>query len=178
MSFILSSERLLFRELVENDKADIFELDADPEVHRYLGNHPINSMEEASNTIQHVRRQYIENGIGRWALEVKASGECIGWCGYKIENREWKTGPYMDLGYRLKRKHWGKGYGFEAASCCLTYGFEQMELKEICAAADIDNRASNRIIQKLGLEWKKTFEFDGSTCNWYELNRKDWLRSH
>jgi ribosomal-protein-alanine N-acetyltransferase len=174
MSFLLSSRRLGFRELLEKDVQDIYQLDSDPEVHRYLGNHPIHSLDEAARIIQKVRKQYDEHGVGRWAVIDKQTGECLGWCGFKVESQEWKEGKYIDLGYRFKAKHWGKGYGFEAALACLHYGFEQMALKEICAAAHVDNQGSNRIIQKLGLQWKKTFEFDGSMHNWYELSRLQW----
>ncbi|HKK89473.1 MAG TPA: GNAT family N-acetyltransferase [Saprospiraceae bacterium] len=175
MKEITASKRLIFRELIEKDVEDIYELDSDPEVHRYLGNHPIESREEALDIILHVRKQYKDKGVGRWAMVHKISGECIGWCGFKVESRNWKSGEYYDLGYRLKQKHWRKGYGFEAANCCLKYGFQQMELNEICAAADIDHKGSNRIIQKLGLQWVKTFEYDQSVQNWYELEKKDWI---
>ena len=175
MTFHFSSERLYFRDLQESDVNDIFELDADPEVHRYLGNRPIGTKEEALKTILHVKKQYEDKGIGRWAIVEKRSGECIGWCGFKLENRDWKEGEYYDLGYRLKRRHWGKAYGTEAAGYCLEYGFINLGLKEICAAAHVDNLRSNNILQKLHFQIIKVFEFDDSLHNWYELSRRKFM---
>ena len=73
MTRLIETERLYFRELEETDAAGIFELDSDPEVHQFLGQHPITNITEAQKTIEMITAQYKRNGIGRWAIIEKAS---------------------------------------------------------------------------------------------------------
>jgi len=93
----------------------------------------------------------------------------------KYEKELRKDLNYYDLGYRLKRKYWGKGIATETALESLKYGFTVLNLKEICAAADVENIASNLILQKIGLKFIENFEFDGAKCNWYKIEKTDWL---
>ncbi|MBZ4190310.1 GNAT family N-acetyltransferase [Niabella sp. 3A5MI-3] len=79
MKYILETDQLIIRELAETDEEGMFLMDADPEVHRYLGRKPITTKQEASDAIRMIRRQYNDFGIGRWALVEKSSGTFIGW---------------------------------------------------------------------------------------------------
>ena len=81
MKTSIETERLLLRELLPTDDAGMFELDSNPEVHIYLGNKPVKSIEESREAIANIRQQYLENGIGRWAVILKETGEFIGWFG-------------------------------------------------------------------------------------------------
>jgi RimJ/RimL family protein N-acetyltransferase len=65
--YAIETDRLYFREILESDAYSILELDSDPSVHQYLGNNPIKNIFEAKNAIQLIRRQYVDNGIGRLA---------------------------------------------------------------------------------------------------------------
>jgi RimJ/RimL family protein N-acetyltransferase len=78
MKVFVETERLILREMLPEDEKGMFELDSDPEVHRYLGNNPVKSIDQVRNIINSVRLQYKENGIGRWAVIEKASNEFIG----------------------------------------------------------------------------------------------------
>ena len=95
------------RDLSKQDALGIFKLDSDSEVHTYLGKNPLKTIEEAEKNIIHIQKQYIKNGIGRWAVIEKESGEFIGWSGFKfingvINNRT----QYYDLRYRFIRQYW------------------------------------------------------------------------
>ena len=68
MKIFIETDRLLLREIVEEDVHDFFELDSDPRVHRYLGKQPVQTLEQSREMIRHVRQQYRDNGIGRWAV--------------------------------------------------------------------------------------------------------------
>lgn len=173
MQVFIETPRLLLREIVEADAPGLFALDSDPEVHRYLGNRPVTSLAESEAIVQHVRRQYTENGIGRWAVVDKITGDFIGWSGLKYETNLRSGQPYYDLGYRLRRQYWGKGIASETARAALEYGFTRLRLPAIFAAAHVDNAASNRILQKVGLRFLETFELDGATHNWYGLPSAD-----
>ncbi len=81
MKIFAETDRLILRELLPTDVAGMFEMDSDPEVHRYLGNKPYSAIEESQANIEFIRRQYIENGIGRWATIEKETNNFVGWAG-------------------------------------------------------------------------------------------------
>ncbi len=75
MNIIIENDRFIMRNLKAEDVQGIYALDADPEVHRYLENQPISTMQRAKDIIIHVQRQYVENGIGRLAVIDKVTGD-------------------------------------------------------------------------------------------------------
>lgn len=171
----LTTERLILRDLEERDVEGIFALDSDPEVLRYIGTPVMTNRSEAAKVIALVRRQYQENGIGRWAVEERATGAFVGWCGLKWEQHI-RPFAYYDIGYRLIRTYWGRGYATEAASACLRHGFEVLNYPKICAAAEAEHQVSNHILQKIGLKQGEPFEFEGKRCNWYGLRKEEAWR--
>ena len=178
MKIHIETERLLMRDLSEQDTLGIFKLDSDPDVHTYLGKKPLKTIAEAEKNIAFIQKQYIENGIGRWAVIEKESGHFIGWSGFKfiksvINNRT----QYYDLGYRFLKQYWGKGYATETAVASLDYGFTQLNQKEICAMADIENLASNRILQKIGMVKLNEFKYETVPHNFYAINKAEWKKS-
>lgn len=174
MPIHMETNRIILRAIEESDIQGIFELDSDSEVHRYLGKKPIKSLQEAKAIIKYIRKQYEENGIGRWAVIDKMTNEFMGWSGLKYEKEVRKEMHYYDLGYRLKKKFWGKGIATETALASLNYGFQVMSLHEIYAGAHIENIASNKVLQKVGLNFIETFEYDGAPHHWYKINKHEW----
>lgn len=169
MTIYAETPRLLLREIVESDAQDLFELDRDPQVHRFLGNRPLKHFEQVLPIIAFIRKQYAENGIGRWAVIEKASGDFLGWSGLKLESMETNGHrDYYDLGYRLKPSAWGKGYASESARGALSYGFETMNLPLISGAAHTENIGSIRVFEKLGFDRIESFVHDGDRCYWFE----------
>lgn len=169
MKTSIETERLLLRELLPADDAGMFELDSNPEVHIYLGNNPVKSIEEVQEAIVNIRQQYLENGIGRWAVILKETGEFIGWSGLKLEKNVNGHETFYDLGYRFIQKHWGKGYGYESAKAFVDFGFNEMKLSVINAYADFNNLGSRKILEKVGMHFVNTFEEDGVQEAWYEI---------
>ena len=168
MQVKLETERLLLRPVNLDDTPGFFTLDSDPEVHRYLGNQPVSTIEQSAAMIQGILDQYEQNGIGRLAIIEKKSGNFVGWSGLKYEEAIRDYG-YYDLGYRLIRSFWGQGYATEAAIASLKWGYEEQGYADIYAAADVANIASNRILSKLGTH-QETFQFEGIDCQWYRMN--------
>ena len=178
MNLYLETERLIMRDIEESDLHGMFELDSDPEVHQFLGNNPITTLDQAAESINYIRTQYKQNGIGRCAVVEKSTNEFVGWSGIKLEDIVRPEFKYYDLGYRLKKKFWGKGYASESALASMKYGFNELNLPEICGAADVNNVASNKILTKAGLEWKDTFYFENEKHNWYTIKQEDWKRKN
>src|SRR5690606_25147557 len=117
MEIFVETKRLILREILPTDIDGFFELDADPEVHRYLGNKPVKNKQQVVDVINFIRQQYLDNGIGRWAMIEKETNNFIGWAGLKLEKIKINNHiNYYDLGYRLIRKHWGKGFATEGAT--------------------------------------------------------------
>jgi [ribosomal protein S5]-alanine N-acetyltransferase len=176
MKIFAETERLILREIVSDDAEAFFEMDADPEVHRFLGNNPVKTIEQTKEAIQRIRSQYDTFNIGRWAAIEKSSGRFVGWTGLKYitEPKNGKVNFY-DVGYRLNKKYWGKGYATESAKASLQYGFEQLGLKEIIGTAHVDNHASRKALLKCGLKYVETFDYPlGFKCDWFKITCEDW----
>ncbi len=172
----IETERLILRELQPTDDAAMFALDADPAVHRYLGNSPIVSIEQARATIAAIRQQYAAYGIGRWATIEKSSNCFIGWSGLKlVTSYENNRTHFHDIGYRLMPKYWGKGYATESAKAAIDHGFQTMGLAEIIGMAHEENRASRKALEKCGLVFVEQFKWKDITCDWLAITRADWM---
>jgi RimJ/RimL family protein N-acetyltransferase len=171
----IETERLIMRELVPEDEQGMFELDSDPLVHKYLGETPIQRIEQARDVIATIRKQYIDNGIGRWAVIEKASGDFIGWSGLKfIREYENNRINFYDVGYRLIPRYWGKGYATESAKAAIRYGFEELKLDEIIGSANVENTRSRNALEKCGLVYVEKFYWKDIECDWLKITREQW----
>ena len=158
VKIFVETERLILRELVPEDAERMFLLDSNPEVMRYLGRNTVTKVEESSEIIEKIRKQYRENGIGRWAVVEKSSNLLIGWSGLKFLTEEINGFKNVyELGYRFLPESWGKGYASESARASLNYGFNILDVEVIYASATIDNDGSNHVLRKLGFTQKVTF---------------------
>ena len=172
MEIFTETERLILREIVPTDRNGLFAIDSDPDVNLYLGRKPVETIEQIDSLIAFIRKQYVDNGIGRWAMIEKDTNNFIGWCGLKlVKELTNKHINYYDLGYRLNKTYWGKGLGTEAAKATVDYGFNNMKLKDIYAIADSQNSASKNIIQKVGLKYINTFKLDNTDHDWFEIHQ-------
>ncbi|WGH74944.1 GNAT family N-acetyltransferase [Tenacibaculum tangerinum] len=180
MKFYLQTERLILRELQESDLEGMFELDSNPEVHKYLGNKPITTRKQAKDNIAFIKEQYKKRGVGRFACIEKVSGDFIGWSGLKLNQgkKESLNGftNFIDIGYRFIPRYWNKGYASESAFACLDFGFNKLHYDIIYGAADVANIGSNKVLQKIGLEFVNEFVHEGVDVNWYELKRTGYER--
>ena len=178
VNVVLNTKRLILRPITMDDAQDFYEMDSNPKVHRYLGNNPVTSIEQSRGFIKSILIQYKDYGVGRLAMVKKDTGEFVGWSSLKYEREVRKEFNYYDLGYRLKETYWGNGYATESALASLDYGFKDLQLKKICAAAVTDHLVSNHILKKIGLQPSGTFTFDGDLCNWYSLTKDEWLMTN
>jgi RimJ/RimL family protein N-acetyltransferase len=172
----IETPRLLIRELMLTDVDGMFALDSNPLVHRYLGNKPLKTKDESAEIIKAVQKQYQDRGIGRWAIIEKNTNEFIGWTGFKL-NTEPVNGHtnFLDLGYRLREEFWGKGYATESAFASMDYIVEHGNHNTIFGMAEIDNDASNIILnKKVGMRFVNSFKYDTAHCHFYEISKSEW----
>lgn len=163
----------MLRKLTNEDVDNIFLLDSNPEVMKYVGVPPTTEKGESARMLENIINQYQNNGTGRLAVIEKETSQFIGWSGIKLLTDEVNGFKNVyELGYRFLPEFWGKGYATESALASLDLGFNQLNAEKIYAYADIDNQSSNQILTKLGFENKGTFLDKVDICNWYELEKK------
>lgn len=114
--------------------------------------------EESAAMIERMEAFFEETGYGRYALELKTTGEFIGFAGLSRVTFEPWTWPPIEIGWRLKRSAWGQGYATEAAMACLDQAFGVLGLKEISSFTSLLNLRSERVMQKTGMV--RVGEFD------------------
>ena len=173
MTYNRETERLILRELRGSDLDGMFELDSDAEVHRYLGNKPVKTKAESKIIIADIMKQYSERGIGRWAVIEKSTGEFIGWSGIKLSTEYKMNGfaKYHDVGYRLLKRHWDKGFATESGKAAVDYAFKVLKLPELYGITEMKNQASHNTLLKIGLHYVEYFYFEKEKINlrWYKI---------
>jgi RimJ/RimL family protein N-acetyltransferase len=147
---ILETERLIIRYLTPEDDAFILELLNEPAFIHNIADRGVRTLEDARNYIQNGPvTSYAKNGFGLFAVDLKETGIPIGMCG--LIRRD--VLPDVDIGYALLERYWNKGYAHEAAAAVLNYGYTTIGLKRIVAITALDNDASARVLEKIGLEY-------------------------
>jgi ribosomal-protein-alanine N-acetyltransferase len=170
MKVSIETERLILRELLLSDVDGMFEMDSNPNVHRFVGKKPLTRIDESLDQIKNIQEQYKKNGIGRWAVILKETNEFIGWSGIKLITNEINNHQnFYEIGYRFSEKHWGKGYATEAGKAFVAYAFNEMKVEALYAYADEGNENSRKILEKLGLRYVNCFEYEEELEVWYEL---------
>lgn len=176
----LDTERLRLRAWRDADREPFAALNADPAVMEYF---PALLDRAASDAgIDIWRQQFAERGWSNWAVEVKATGAFIGFIGLSIPRRPLPCSPCVEVGWRLARSAWGRGYASEGARASLRCGFERLGLAEIVSFTAIDNRRSRAVMERIGMrDAHQDFEHPGVPeghplrlhCL-YRLSRDDW----
>ena len=170
MKPIISTNRFHLREKQISDARDMYLLNADPEVIRYTGDPAFTNIQEAEKFIKNYDH-FQKHGFGRWVIVDKNDHQYLGWCGLKQHND-----GMVDLGYRIKKAHWGKGIASECAAACLKYGFNKLGLTEIVGRSAKANLASIRILDKIGMQFWKNADCDGLADSvWYRIDRETYL---
>ncbi|MEV5318932.1 GNAT family N-acetyltransferase [Streptomyces sp. NPDC052687] len=153
----LRTARLLLRSWRDDDLAPWAALNTDPEVRRYLPGVP--SRERTDAGVARFQAGLDARGWGFWAVEVRGTGEFIGFTGLDpVEEGQPFTG--VEAGWRLARSAWGHGYATEAARAALAYGFAELGLPEILAVTTHDNLRSRAVMRRLGMTYDPADDFD------------------
>lgn len=182
MRVILSTPRLTIRQFTEDDVGNLLDLNSDPEVMRYLGR-PVPRQVLRDEIIPfHLAVYQRLDRLGTWAAESAASGEFLGWFHFR-------PGPdgdisNIDLGYRLRRSTWNKGYATEGSLALISMGFTSLGVQRVFAHTLTVNAASRRVLQKCGMTLVRTTPYDGPDGDLiegtehgeveYALTESDW----
>ena len=184
MKIFLETERLILRQFTEDDADNLLELDSDPEVVRFT---PDAGKPKDYTVIQTqilprflaLYEQY--DGYGCWAAVEKSSQAFIGWFFFRPAVHALYFNPALanesdvEIGYRLRKAAWGKGYATAGSKALIIKGFSELGTQRVVAVAMAANVASIRVLEKAGLKLENRFVFEGhgQEIVIYGLNRTD-----
>ena len=168
----LETSRLTLRNWRENDVSSYMLLANDVGYNCFSppGRFLVNSQQEAREKIHERMELFDRQRLGKFPVFLKATGEFVGTCGMEPFELEGKS--EVELGYRLCLKHWGRGYAQEAAAAVLSYGFGELNRPRIMAFVLPQNRASVKILEKLGFEYLREFLHYDLSHRLYESPRQ------
>ncbi|MGX1759606.1 GNAT family N-acetyltransferase [Streptomyces lydicus] len=153
----LRTERLLLRAWRPADLAPWAAMNADPEVRRYFP--AVLTHEQSAASAARFQADLDERGWGWWAVEVRTTGEFIGFTGLDPVDEDMPfTG--VEAGWRLARPAWGHGYATEAARAVLAFGFTTLGLPEILAVTTSTNLRSQAVMRRIGMTCDPADDFD------------------
>ncbi|KAA5831907.1 GNAT family N-acetyltransferase [Saccharopolyspora hirsuta] len=184
MTAFLETERLLLREFGADDVDLLLELNSDPAVMRYIFGGPPPTRAEVAEQLLPRYLSYYEKfgGLGKWAALERGTGRFIGV--FMLHPDGDGPSDEAELGYRLHRFAWGRGYATEGAIALLRKGFADFGLRRVFGQAMTVNTGSRRVLEKAGLRYVRTFfadwpgpPIDGAEHGdvEYALTRDEWL---
>jgi RimJ/RimL family protein N-acetyltransferase len=153
----LVTERLVLRRFTGDDIDHLVELDSDPDVMRFINGGRPTPRDEIENDVLPVFLGYYERyaGYGFWAAVERSTGRFIGWFHFRPP----KDAPRdeVELGYRLRRSAWHKGYATEGSRALIDNGFAELGVQRVVAFTMVVNVASRRVMEKAGLRFVRVF---------------------
>lgn len=152
----LETERLKLRAWQESDLQPFAELNADKDVMHYFPS--VLTREQSDNLADKFQHLILDHGWGFWAVELKATGQFIGFTGLNTQPEQFIFSPCVEIGWRFAKQYWHQGYATEAAKACLKFAFETLQLKEVVSFTAVHNTASEHVMQRLGMQ--AMFEFN------------------
>lgn len=155
---ILETQRLVLRELVEDDAPFVLELVNGGPFRENIGDRGVRDLEGAKTYIAGLRESYARNGFGLWRAALRATDEPVGICG--LVKRD--SLPIPDVGYALLEPFWGKGLATEGAGGALEYGFTVLRLPVIAAITKPDNKGSIAVLEKIGMKYLGLRRLEGA----------------
>ena len=143
------------RELEDHETVLLHDLDSDPEVMKYLSGGNPSSWETCQEATSKIRSYYekYHHKFGIWIAEERSSREFIGWFLLRPDKSKPEDLENPELGYRLKKKFWGRGYATEGSQALLQKAFLEFQCKSVFAVTLTSNEASQAVMKKLGMDY-------------------------
>jgi RimJ/RimL family protein N-acetyltransferase len=167
---VLHTERLRLRPRTLDDVDASLAMDLDPQVHRYIFAKPPDPGHWRARIVAHITSGEPRIG-GLWVVERRDEPGFLGWCGLFPLNYS----GLIEIGYRYVPAAWGQGIGSEAARAVLDHGFRALALDPIVAVTHPDNRASQRVLEKIGLRAAGEAYYYGEWLRFFRLKRSQYL---
>lgn len=147
------TDRLALRRWRAEDREPFAAINADPEVMRFIGTGALVARGSSDELITRLEHEWETRGFGLWAVSARddPDGRLLGFCGLTVPMFLPSVLPAVEVGWRLAREAWGRGYATEAARAAVAFGFEEHGIEEILSIVDPDNERSLRVCTKLGM---------------------------
>jgi RimJ/RimL family protein N-acetyltransferase len=156
----LQTPRLRLRQWRESDREPFAAMNVDSVVMEFFPT--LQSRASSDATIDAWQAQLLERGWSNWAVDVRATGHFIGFVGLSVPKRLFPFSPCVEVGWRLAREHWGKGFAAEAGREALRAGFEQFALDDIVSFTSVLNVRSRAVMERIGMRnTYQDFEYPG-----------------
>lgn len=188
MRSFLETDRLRLRPFTEADAANLLALDNDPDVLRYIGIAPLADLAAYRELIRNRMLPYhaAYTDLGFWVAEERATDTFVGWFhlrpapDYKFATEAGYLADDLDIGYRLRRPFWNRGYATEISHALLRFAFHQRQTPRVVATALVGNTASCRVLEKVGLERLREYALPGydMPAAFYAVTREEYLRKY
>ena len=162
----LVSQRLILKPLVHQDVEALYNALDDPDVWKYFPLPVPPSLDRTSSYINGQLDHWTTYGLGHWALEDK-NHTLLGWCGLQFLPETSET----EVAYCLGKPHWGKGYATESAKASLDYALATLEKKEIIGLTHVENKASQNVLKKIGLQFVDRKQYFGMDCFRFRISK-------
>lgn len=154
----LETDRLILREWNPEDREPFARMNADAMVMEFLPR--LLDPPASDKLVERFKAHFKRHGYGPFALELKETGEFMGFVGLRQVEFDAPFTPAVEIAWRLSYDFWGKGYATEAAQRVLQYGFEDLKLKEIVSFTVHDNSRTLHIMEKIGMKRDEKGDFD------------------
>jgi len=164
MAVMLESERLIFRDLTEADLDTCHRICSDARVMEFVGDGEAWPLETTRQFISRATKSLKEFRYCQLPLIHKADSALIGFCGF-VQSEDG-----IEIGWRLAPEYWGQGLATEAASGALEHGFQTLGFQRVIATVQSANKASIRVIAKLGMQRESSFQRDGRELLVYSIS--------
>ena len=183
---ILETPRLVLRQFTAGDVDNLFALDSDPQVMRYLtGGQPTPRERIREEIIPFHLARYERDQFGHWAAESAATGEFLGWFHFRPGHAAPDDLTDIELGYRLRQAAWNQGYATEGSRALIDLGFTELGVQRVFAHTMTVNATSRRVMEKCGLTLVRTFPYEhgypvegaGQGEVEYALTKAEWQGS-
>ena len=173
MTVIARTARLVLRTFVPASDTDAaYELYGDPEAMRWVAGGPLPTRAATATVLEAYAEAQERDGFSCWAVEERATGRLLGDCGLTPLGG---SGPEVELGFTLRPDAQGRGYGREAAEAALAVAFGPgPQLTEVVAVARPENRASLRLLGRLGFTATGPRDAYGETLTGFRLPASAW----
>jgi RimJ/RimL family protein N-acetyltransferase len=177
---ILTTTRLRLEPLSDIHLEAFNAMNSDAEVMRYLSGKP-ETLEESRSVVERVKARWAEVGYSWWAIVERESGALVGAGAIQNLRREATLLPDLacplEIGWRLRRDQWGRGYAIEAAVAMADHAFGALHADELLAVCDPDNKASSGVMERLGMQPQGLRRWYGKELTTYRIDAASW-RTH
>jgi ribosomal-protein-alanine N-acetyltransferase len=166
----VETERLRLRAFTPADLDDLQLVFGDTQVMKYISGGTPRSREETEIGLGRTIEGWQRRGFGFWAVTFKDDDKLIGYCGLVFL----EDTTEVEVAYGFRRSHWGKGFATEAARACLRWGFEELKLERIVAVVNHGNVDSQRVLEKLGMTYRRDVHHFDADLMYYDISSADY----